>query len=252
MGKPTSWKGAIRINRFVLLERSEASINLFDTVPPTWVGDRKLVGRGRRLWDTMPAPFQHLYNAVLWDAGRCHRFMTGPSTIHGHHHDWNGNLRRTIETAEKALQLSSENPQVCRPVLLAAALLHHTGKADEYRYDRGRGAFTLSDRGTFVGHRHTVLEWIAAARASNRILLPEAHYLALLHALTYARGAARLGIREPASLEASILSMADHYSGHTDLVATPPRERAFARRHQDRRNPPSAVLDWEWSRGSVD
>jgi 3'-5' exoribonuclease len=253
MGKPTSCNGAILINRLVLLERAEPSLNLFDTIPSAWVKDRKLVERGRSLWGAMSRPFQHLYNAMLWDAGRCHRFMTGPSSINGHHNEWNGNLRHTVETAEQALGLSGENAQVYRPILLAAALLHDIGKADEYRYDRSRRAFTLSDRGALVGHRHTVLEWIAAARESNRILLPEAHYLSLLHALTSAKGAEWLGIREPASLEASILSMADRHSGHMDLVSRmAPRKAGFGRYHKHLKNRPYVVLDSGFSSGSVD
>jgi 3'-5' exoribonuclease len=43
-----------------------------------------------------------------------------------------------------------------------------------------------------------VLEWIAAARAQHRVIVPEAHYLALLHAITAAKGAPDwLGLREP-------------------------------------------------------
>jgi 3'-5' exoribonuclease len=253
MGRPTSCNGAIRINRLVLLERAEPGLNPFDTIPPGWVKDRKLVDRGRRLWESISRPLQHLYNAVLWDAGRCHRFMAGPSPINGHHNEWNGNLRHTIETAEQALGLSGENAQVYRPVLLAAALLHDIGKADEYRYDRSRRTFTLSDRGALVGHRHTVLEWIAAAREGNRVRLPEAHYLALLHALTSAKGAEWLGIREPASLEASILSMADRHSGHMDLVSRmAPRKAGFGRYHRHLKNRPYVVLDSGFSDGGVD
>lgn len=253
MGKPTSSNGAIRIKQLVLIERAEPNLNLFDTIPPSWVRDRELVDRARKLWEEMSWPFQHLFNTVLRDAGRCHRFMTGPSTINGHHNDWNGNLRHTIETAEQALQLSSENPQVIRPVLLAAALLHNIGKADEYRYDLGHGAFTLTDRGSLVGYRLTVLEWIAAARESSQILLTEVHYLALLHAITSAKGAEWPSIREPVSLEASILSMADHYSGHTDLVSRmASRNGKFLRCHHHPRNRTYMTLDSGFSHGSVD
>jgi 3'-5' exoribonuclease len=78
----------------------------------------------------------------------------------------------------------------------------------------------MTERGTLLGHKHTVLEWIAAARAQHRVIVPEAHYLALLHAITAAKGAPDwLGLREPLSLDAHILSMVDRLSGQADLVA---------------------------------
>ena len=80
-------------------------------------------------------------------------------------------------------------------MLVLAGLLHDTGKADEYRWVHRR--FELSDRGHLIGHRHTLLEWLAAARAQYRVMVPEAHYLALIHVLTAAKGApAWLGLRE--------------------------------------------------------
>jgi 3'-5' exoribonuclease len=51
-----------------------------------------------------------------------------------------------------------------------------------------RGRYEMTERGALLGHKHTVLEWIAAARAQHRVIVPEAHYLALLHAITAAKG----------------------------------------------------------------
>ena len=78
----------------------------------------------------------------------------------------------------------------------------------------------MTERGALLGHKHTVLEWIAAARAQHRVIVPEAHYLALLHAITAAKGAPDwLGLREPLSLDAHILSTVDRLSGQADLVS---------------------------------
>jgi hypothetical protein len=51
LGRPTSTLGAIRIARLVKLERPEASLNPFDTVPHAWVRDRELVARAGRFWE---------------------------------------------------------------------------------------------------------------------------------------------------------------------------------------------------------
>jgi 3'-5' exoribonuclease len=106
------------------------------------------------------------------------------------------------------------------PVLIAGSLLHDAGKAEEYKFNPVRGRYEMTERGALLGHKHTVLEWIAAARAQHRVIMPEAHYLALLHAITAAKGAPDwLGLREPLSLDAHILSTVDRLSGQADLVS---------------------------------
>ena len=69
--------------------------------------------------------------------------------------------------------------------------------------------------------------------AMYRVNLPEAQYLGLIHALTAAKGAPPwLGLREPRSLEATILSMADRLSGEVDLYGQlAPETAGFGRYH---------------------
>jgi len=216
LGKPVSIDGALRIRRLVLQERVIPALNLFETVPSHWVKDREWVKRASVLWDQLSRPFQQLFNAVFWDPHRFRRYLVGPSSINGHHSGVNGNFQHAVEVAEQSLALASV--QASPSVLIAAGLLHDAGKADEYRLNPNRPGFVLSERGLLVGHRHTVLEWLAVARATERIILPEAQYLALLHTLTAAKGVEWLGIREPMSLEATILAAADRLSGLNHLV----------------------------------
>jgi 3'-5' exoribonuclease len=116
--------------------------------------------------------------------------------------------------AERAGALAIHHPETHLPVLLAACLMHGTGNTEEYRFNGRFRCSEMTERGALLGHKHTVLEWIAAARAQHRMILPEAHYLALLHAITAAKGAPDwLGLREPLSLDAHILSMVDRLSG---------------------------------------
>lgn len=77
----------------------------------------------------------------------------------------------------------------------------------------------MTDRGKLVGHRHTVLEWIATAIAINNIVLPEQQLLRLLHALTPAANAEWLGIRPPIIPEATLLTMAGRLSGESSMTA---------------------------------
>lgn len=232
LGRPVSSRGAVRISRLVLLERSEAAINLFETIPNCWVRDRSLVRRASVMWFALSRGLQHLFNAVMWDGDRFQRYLIGPSSMGGHHIQRNGNLSHSVEVAERAVALAASETLACPEVLIAAALLHDAGKADEYHMHDGR--LELTARGRLVGHRQTIVEWIAAARAQPRVVVPESHYLALIHALTCARGAPQwLGLREPQSIDAAILSTADRLSGQSELMNRhAPKNGGFGRAHR--------------------
>ena len=212
--------GAIRIESLRPADRPLPGINLFHTVLPGWIKDRELVGRAAALWDQLPRPLAHLVNAVLWDASRFHRIVMGPSSLQGHHKAWTGNFRHSVEVAEHARDMGQKTTLANVSLLIAGGLLHDAAKAVEYHCDHDRGRFRLSERGELVGHRDTLIEWIAVARETGRVALPDDLYLALLHMLNAAKGAPSwLGLREPLCLEAEILSMADRLSGQEEVHA---------------------------------
>lgn len=200
---------ACRIQRLDLLDKPLLTVNPFDTVPPNWVCDRVLVERASLLWEQLSRPMQHLVTAVLWDGNRFERFVTGPVALSCYPPLPNANLCHAVETAEHALSLANGLADVSTSVLIAAALLHDAGKADDFRLRLDREGYAFSERGQLVGARYTVLEWLAVARAREGVIVPDAQYLALVHALTASRGAAWLGIREPQKIEATILAVAD-------------------------------------------
>lgn len=138
--------------------------------------------------------------------------------MNGHHNGWNGNFHHSVEVAEHAREIAHRSELASVSVVIAAGLLHDAAKAVEYRYDRYRDEFRLSDRGELVGHRDTLIEWLAVARESDGVIIAEGLYLALLHAINAVRGAPSwLGMREPRSLEAEIVAMADRLSGRENL-----------------------------------
>jgi 3'-5' exoribonuclease len=118
--------------------------------------------------------------------------------------------------------------------VVLGGLIHDAGKADDYRFDRIRQCFEMSGCGTLICHRDRVQHWIAAAMAQHRVIIPEAHFLGLVHALTAAKGApAHLGLREPRSLEATILSMADRLSGEGEMFSRlAPAAGGFGKYHR--------------------
>lgn len=221
------WLGCLRksddghlwISRLVPMEQPDATTNLFDTVPYEWVEDREMLERAAALWRELPVPYRHLFNAILWEGARFRRFLMGPSSIDNHHNDINGNLRHTIEVAELACALAKRSTKIASvPLATFAGLIHDVAKADEYKFNRVRGVFELSDQGTLLGHRDRLQHWIASAVAKYSIELPPNHLIGLLHALTATKGApAHLGLREPRSVEATILTTSDRLSGETDF-----------------------------------
>ncbi len=233
LGHPVSLNGAVRISRLVVLHRPVPDCNLFQTVLPGWQVDRSLLGRAAALWAQLPPEFGYLFNALLWPADRFYRYLSGPSSLNGHHAGPGGNLRHTVEVAEQVIDLAANQRRVHMGVLLVAALLHDVGKADEYEYVPHRQRMVLSDRGQLVGHKLTVLEWLAQARAMHGVPYDEKHYLALVNALTSAKGAPPwVGLREPQSAEAILLSAADRLSGCFDLIDRhAPKEPGFGRFH---------------------
>ena len=193
--------GCLPIAHLDLVDKPLASVNLFQMVPPTWGCDRQTALLAASLWDQLSRPFQHLCNAVLWEGGRFYRFITGPVSSSDYHWLSGSNFRQVVETAEIATNLARGLPDVSVSVVTTAALLHEAGKADDFRLAPDREGYVLSERGLKVGYQHTILEWLAVARC--QVIMPDAQYLALIHALIAARGSAVNG----RSIEASILAV---------------------------------------------
>lgn len=211
-----------------------SDVNIFDTVPFEWVSDRTLVNNARYLINLLPEYFIRLFNGIFWESHRFYRLLLGPSSLNGHHNNKHGNLRHMIEVANGALNLAEQRNFINIPVLVIAALLHDAGKADEYNFNYERRLFQISTRGALIGHKVSIVEWIATAIAQHQITIPENELLSLIHALTAAKGAPEwVGIREPVSPEANLLSIADRLSGTDDLFKqTATTQKGFGKYHK--------------------
>lgn len=210
--------GPLSVTRLVPLCRPEADVNLFRTLPSGWVKDRALIRRAIELTDRLPTPYRQVFNAVMWDAERFRRFCRGPSSKQGHHSVETGNLMHTIDTAERIATETERFGRADVKLAILVALLHDAGKADEYRLGPD-GFWVLTERGRLLGHRVTVIEWVAVALATIPSKLSEPQRMALMHCLTaMAHTPAWMGIRSPAMFEAMALSACDRLSGSADLL----------------------------------
>ncbi|MFZ5488892.1 MAG: HD domain-containing protein [Pseudomonadota bacterium] len=217
-GPGRSEQGCLQIARLAVLERPAADLALFQTVLSGWQVPLDLRQRAHALWAEMPVSHRLLFNAIFWEGERFRRFCTGPSSQEGHHQEPAGNLRHTLEVAEQVRAFATDRAYVDRALAVLAALLHDAGKAEEYRL-RPDGSWGLSDRGRLIGHRTTVIEWVAAAIARWGIRLPAGHEMGLLHLLAaVAHVPAWMGLRDPQTPEAELLSVADRLSGADDLM----------------------------------
>lgn len=213
-----SHDGSLRVARLVTLHRPTPQIGLFEIVPPGWFAERAWITRAATLVAELPPCYRHLFNAILWDGNRFQHFCKGPSSLNHHHNDDGDNLRHTVETAEFVRQWCMTHAFAHKDLAILTALLHDVGKALEYSIRRD-GSWGLSDRGKLLGHKITAIEWVAAALAKWEIRLPHMHAEVLLHNLSAAAHAPRhLGLRDPQTLEAFVVSLADRSSGTAELI----------------------------------
>lgn len=230
---PKCNNGCIRICRLVVYEQPTDSVNLFDLIPYSWVKDRDVVKRGALLMAELSVAHRLLFNAILWNHSRFERFCKQPSSMIGHHSEQSGNFKHTVEVAEemRAYCLTRSFTNIHLGVL--SAFLHDAGKADEY-FMNDKGGWYLTERGKLLGHKITIVEWIAAAVSKWNIELPQDHYVALLHIFTALPNAPEwMAIREPAMHESFLLSICDRLSGRDDLVKqTLINEGGFGKSHR--------------------
>ena len=236
--EPTYSNGCIRIYRLVVYERPMETVNLFNLIPFGWVKDRDVVKRGAALMEMLSEAHRLLFNAIFWNHSRFERFCKQPSSMIGHHAESSGNLRHTVEVAEEMRTYCSTRSFTNKDLGVLSAFLHDAGKADEYIMN-SKGGWDLTDRGRLLGHKVTIVEWIAAAVARNNIELPQDHYMGLLHIFTAVPNAPDwMGLREPAIHESFLLSICDRLSGRDDLVKrTSLEEGGFGRSHRHLKAP---------------
>jgi 3'-5' exoribonuclease len=153
---------------------------------------------------------------------RFYRYVTGPVSLAEYPAPPGGTFRRAVALAEEAVLLADGLPNVARGVLIAAALLHEVGKADDFRVAADGSGVTLSERGRWVGYQHTLLEWLGVARTKS--IVPDALYLLLVHVLI----AFHRPPESPQTIETAILKVARGFVDSPERVRNADRLIACA------------------------
>ena len=222
-GTPTEEDGALHIARLEVVPIPDERTNLFDTVPTAPSDDHTLVERGRKLINLLPRRFKLVFNAVMGDGQRFLRYLIGPGSLDRTHTAVSGNLRHSLDVAERALDRAESWPLVYRPLIILGSLLHDAGKADRYQFDDTHTFFVETECGRRVGHRAPLLDWLSEASASIPDVLPPPYERALTDLLIAVNSAPeRAGICEAPSPEALLVDQADRWSMQNDAAPKEP------------------------------
>ena len=203
--------GLYPIIRLVPITTVDHSINLFDTVPPSWSRQFGLLHRAKDLWDHLPETRQALFNELFWDAQRFRRYICIPASIDSHHNGWGGNLRHAVEMAEHAERIALDVEGVSTDLLILAGLLYNAPMAGSYTWKDGQWgiastAVLRASKEDFKAALERILE-------NHPRLLTERERQTLWQILFGQDGEPAKTLRKPmASLETEILEMADRLS----------------------------------------
>ena len=211
--------GVVEIKRLERAPEADGVTNLFLTVPDhPYCANRALIGEAASLFAKLPRELAQLHNHLLWDCDRFRRFVIGPSSLSDHHNIWQGNLEHSVQVALIAVSIGEAMIDVDVPLLIFGGLVHDLAKCAEYHFSKSLERFVLSDRGKLVGHRDTLIEWLAIAKNMMRTKLSEHQELTLHHMLFSSYDARDSeGLRRKRTKESKILAAADSMSGQCNL-----------------------------------
>lgn len=200
----------------------DPDVNLIDTVPASWLPETtSSVKRFRLLWELLPADLRAWFNALFWSEPlRLHAFLTAPASMRHHHARKHGLFEHSVDCAWRARESARGDVCTSVDVLVLAALLHDAGKAGEYGWNAECSRWELTVRGELVGHRLTVQEWMAVARARlpRDMELSESTAMMVYHAIQACHAPDWVGLRAPRTPEAHHMASVDALSGHCDLI----------------------------------
>jgi 3'-5' exoribonuclease len=184
LGTTTCRDGAIRIARLVQLAKPMAAVNLFETIPSTWVAERELIKRGLRAMQHLSDPLRLVFNTMFWNKEKFHTYCTAP--LSPAENKPYGILRSATTAATKACAFEPENP-----VAILAGLLRPAGIASALEQN-GSGGWQWTYMGKTLDPITIVLAWIGCAVGRERIEINTSDFTELLQLLTASTSATAL------------------------------------------------------------
>ncbi len=169
--------------------------------------------------ESLAEPWQTFVAYLLLEEPLTTRFANAPAARGMHHAYVSGLMEHTLSMARLARFLASFYPYVNYNLLLAGALFHDMGKAEEYSVEDG---FAYSDDGRLVGHITRAV--VMVEKAAAELGFPEEDLRQLVHLIASHHGTNEWGSPiVPKTLEAVLLHQIDlmdsRVQGFLDHVA---------------------------------
>ncbi len=209
----------VRVDALRVLSGDEVSgLDLSDFLPPSPYDGEALFTELMALVERHVAgtPWERLVETWFSDPERRKAFCQASAARSMHHVGQGGLVAHTLEVCRICEAVAGIFPQVDRPALITAALFHDLGKTREMRTDAFETVYT--PEGNILGH--ITLGVLMLEPCCREARLPRALQEHLFHMLLSHHGRISYGaVKEPATMEAVILSSADMIDARVDTMS---------------------------------
>lgn len=202
----------------VLTDEEKAVLRLEDYVPPSPYNGEALMQELMQLVDQAVAgtPWERLVHAYFDEEANRQAFLNASAARAVHHVGRGGLVAHTLEVCRVCQALTELFPALDRPALLTAALFHDIGKVREMETDVFEVSYTT--QGNLIGH--IVLGVAMLEPYCQKAELPGPLKDHLFHLILSHHGRIDYGaVKEPATMEAVVLSSADYLDAKLNTMA---------------------------------
>ncbi len=202
----------------VLTNEEKAELRLEDYAPPSPYNGEALMQELMQLVEHAVAgsPWERLVHAYFDEEANRQAFLNASAARAVHHVGRGGLVAHTLEVCRVCQAMTELFPQLDRPALLTAALFHDIGKVREMETDIFEVSYTT--QGNLIGH--IVLGVAMLEPYCQQAGLPAPLQDHLFHMILSHHGRIDYGaVKEPATMEAVVLSSADYLDAKLNTMA---------------------------------
>lgn len=202
-GRVNLYKDATQV---AITDLNEAHrVDMADLLPSSKRPREEMEAELRQQIEALAEPWQTLVAYLLLEEPWAHLYASAPAARQMHHAYVGGLLEHSLSMAALARFLAAHYPYVDANLLVAGALLHDLGKAEEYSLEDG---FGYTEDGRLVGH--IVRAIVIIEKAAAELGFPEADLRRLVHLIAAHHGTHEWGSPvKPKTLEAVLLHQID-------------------------------------------
>jgi len=149
-GLVREYSGALQINLDSISVYDGDDFDPADFLPVSPRCPEEMLQELMLIIDSVENPYLHkLLDLFFSDSQWVETFKKAPAAKKNHQAYLGGLLEHTLKVGASAAKIAEVYPQADRDLLIAGAVLHDTGKMDEYHY---RSTIDFTDEGRLLGH----------------------------------------------------------------------------------------------------